>query len=442
MKIRLLYYLCLALILMVGLAAGSFITISLAQPLQLGPGTGPSGTLTGCLGTASSSAASVSLAGRLITPTTLLRVSSSGPCDITEKNLNLFSYANTVLVSAGPDSAVNGTNLLATLSLIGGLSPSATKPFLLKLEPGVYDLGSNLLNMLPYVQLEGSGEDATKITAPGQPSPNSGVINGANNTEVRYLTVESRAGNIFSTAIYAGNGINNTFKLNHITVQVNGDTTNGNGIGIYNNSGSPLIDSVTVSVANTATSGGAYGIFNNASSAEIKNSRVQVQVGGTGTGIYVTNLSNVTVENSNIVVIVNGGSFAYAALNDSGGASTATLTVHNTTLLATASNKPNCQALGLITFGGLISAYNTNVTTSIGIGCYNSYGLVVQGAPNVINFNNGYVKSSNFAIYNGTSNKIRIGASQLDTPTLAGADQALCIASFRGDYSPTNADCS
>lgn len=539
LRVRQAYQLWLVLVILISLVASSFLTTSaanLAQSPLVGPGTGPSGTLTGCLGT-SDTAASLRLGGRPITPSTLLRVAPTGACDPTEQNLNLFSYASTVLVSAGPDPVVNGSNLLSTLSAVAVLSPSATKPFLLKLEPGVFDLGNNRLTMVPFVQVEGSGEKATKISAAGQTSGLIGVIKGASNSELRYLTVESRSGDSYSTGIYIA-GSNSDFSVSHVTVQVDGGSAYS--IGILNDtSTSALIDEVTIIVSNTTTTGRAYGVYNNSSSnAQIQNSRVQVATtggtsatdtgkaygfynynasplikndivnvsssgnpagsnnpeavgiadfaggthslvqetnvtvltsgggiatglrsdassvstfqnvrvkvitsgGGDGVGIYLNNQANVTVEDSNIAVSTDGANFAQGALNNT---SNINLTIRNTTLIGSATNKAGCQAFGINTFGGLVNAYATNINTTIGTGCSAAYGLLLQGTPNVINFNHGFVKSGNYAIFNSTVNKVMVGASQLDAPSiLFSSSPALCIGSFKGDYSATNANCS
>jgi len=67
-------------------------------------------------------------------------------------------------------------------------TPSATNPCLLKIMPGVYDIGTTSLQMKQYVDLEGSGEKVTKID--GSVFDN-GVIIGASNSEIRSLTVRS-----------------------------------------------------------------------------------------------------------------------------------------------------------------------------------------------------------------------------------------------------------
>ncbi len=109
-------------------------------------------------------------------------------------------YARTVVVSpvvvdGAIDPVQSGTALLAAMA--GIASPAATNPFLLKLEPGTYDLGSNSLMMKSYVDIEGSGQDVTTVTSavPGANcSTGQGIaatITGAANAEIRDLTVKA-----------------------------------------------------------------------------------------------------------------------------------------------------------------------------------------------------------------------------------------------------------
>ena len=95
----------------------------------------------------------------------------------------------TVIASPVPgDSLASGTALLSALA--GIADASAANPYLLKIEPGVYDLGTSSLLMKQYVDIEGSGEGVTKITAHGPSFATSGTVVGASDTELRFLTVE------------------------------------------------------------------------------------------------------------------------------------------------------------------------------------------------------------------------------------------------------------
>ena len=41
--------------------------------------------------------------------------------------------------------------------------PRTATPCLLKIMPGVYDVGTNSITMQPYIDIEGSGENSTVI---------------------------------------------------------------------------------------------------------------------------------------------------------------------------------------------------------------------------------------------------------------------------------------
>src|SRR5689334_13698640 len=110
-------------------------------------------TLTACQGSGSPSA-SLKLAGRTITPTLILQAATGGACPTGETSLGLVTLSRTIIVSPVVTPTQNGTALIGAMSLIAGASPSITNPWLLKLEPGQYDLGSQSLILLPYVDLE------------------------------------------------------------------------------------------------------------------------------------------------------------------------------------------------------------------------------------------------------------------------------------------------
>ena len=73
-------------------------------------------------------------------------------------------YKRTVVVSPVPgDPAASGAALLAAYNGVTGAS--ASDPWLVKIEPGIFDVGATTLVTKPYVDLEGSGPEATTITS-------------------------------------------------------------------------------------------------------------------------------------------------------------------------------------------------------------------------------------------------------------------------------------
>jgi hypothetical protein len=67
---------------------------------------------------------------------------------------------------------------------------SAADPWLVKIEPGIYDVQASTVVMSPWVDIEGSGEKVTKITAF---APGAATVQGAADAELREITVEHTA---------------------------------------------------------------------------------------------------------------------------------------------------------------------------------------------------------------------------------------------------------
>jgi Collagen triple helix repeat (20 copies) len=95
--------------------------------------------------------------------------------------------------------------------------------YLIKVLPGVY---AERVHMLPCVDIEGSGELTTKITASGgNTAADWTTLVGANNVELRFLTVESTGTNATALceAIF-NNGVSP--RLTHLTAVASGCNTN------------------------------------------------------------------------------------------------------------------------------------------------------------------------------------------------------------------------
>ena len=94
--------------------------------------------------------------------------SSAQPPVGTPPGLLDFVFVRTVVVGPvgdGSDTAANGAALLAALDSI--TDNSAVNPYLLRAEPGIYDLGAAFLNMKAFVVVEGSGVMITLFRGQG-----------------------------------------------------------------------------------------------------------------------------------------------------------------------------------------------------------------------------------------------------------------------------------
>ncbi len=251
--------------------------------------------------------ASTGLAGGGASGDVTLTVAFSGPGAATTVARSDHShYTHTVIVSPVGTATQNGTALLNALAGLTGVS--ATQPYLLNLEPGVYDLGALPLIMIPYVDIEGSGESVTKITGSGNASSSAGTVVGADNAELRFLTVANTGGAAYAVAIF-----NNTAspRLTHITANASGGTT-GN-YGVFNVSSAPTMTHVTASASGGSTSNGTY----NDSSSPIMTHVTANASGGTANNRGVNNEDTSSPVMVNVTASAWGTSENYGIRNHS-----------------------------------------------------------------------------------------------------------------------------
>lgn len=105
-----------------------------------------------------------------------------------------------------PDPLASGSALLAAVAAIpttGNDAPSAANPWLTKVGPGIFDLGSGSLEVPPYTSLEGAGQDVTVIKARGfsDTTLSRGTVMLAGHSRVSRLTVENTGGDTYDTAL-------------------------------------------------------------------------------------------------------------------------------------------------------------------------------------------------------------------------------------------------
>ena len=211
----------------------------------------------------------------------------------------------------GQSTVANGA---ALLSVLGGITDAAANnQYVLRLGPGVYDLGGNSLSMQEYVDIEGSGENTTVITGTvsnGASPASVGVVNGADHAELRFLTV-SNTGQTGYTAAILNNG--KSPRITHVTAAVSGAASEN--YGVFNtSSASPMMTDVTVSASGAGTS---IGVLNDNSSPKMRN--VSISVTGTGlANLGVENASSSAPEMTNVSVSTTapGGTNNFAIFND------------------------------------------------------------------------------------------------------------------------------
>jgi hypothetical protein len=202
-------------------------------------------------------------------------------------------YANVAIVAK---SGGDYTDPIAAMSDIATWcgTPSQLNPCLLKIMPGIYNIGGNTLNGISYVDIEGSGELTTKIT--GNVSAwLTAVVMVPSQSELRFVSVENTGGTGITGSISDAVMCNNESRLTHVTALAsNSDWPRG--ISIFNRGAT--LNHVKVNVSNAAGAS-CHGIYFDGVPA--------------GTGKHL--LNDVAVEtscgsNSGMGIVVGGGHVA------------------------------------------------------------------------------------------------------------------------------------
>lgn len=200
-------------------------------------------------------------------------------------------FTNTTVVNGNLSPTANGTALLTALA-------AATPPALIKVEPGVFDLGGQQLVMRDLVDIEGSGRDVTFIES-------SGVLSSANSvvTVPPNVTAELRQLSVRNTSDSTGNGVivqSSRFLMTEVNVE-SGAAGEFVGVSIFDSS--PRINEVLV----RATSGSnATGFRFSGSGAVVTDSLAFVSSPGTvNLGFHIVGLSDVVLDS--VVAFVSGG---------------------------------------------------------------------------------------------------------------------------------------
>ena len=303
-------------------------------------------------------------------------------------------FTHTVIVSPDPDPVQAGRVLRQTVAAI--VDASASNPYLVKVEPGIYDLQANSVFMRPYVDIEGSGEGITTITS--ALGTGSGTVVGANNSELRYLTVKNTGeANQQVVAIFTET---TSPRLSHVTAIASGGSEN---YGVHTSNGNPVLSYVTAS----ASGGGqSFALANYNSVMTVLNSTFSAADAASYNAGFVTTFGG-TNRITSSTITASGGAIAIGMRAYNG-----THTLANTT----------------------VSASGTGETTGVYIG--------QKSSTPTMNILQSRISGGTHSIYS-IGGPLKVGASQLAGP--AGTfdiGTMICANSFDGAYQPLGAGCT
>ena len=314
------------------------------------------------------------------------------------------------------------TSVIAALASI--TDASAAKPYVVRIAPGTYTEPAGVA-LKDYVDLEGSGQTNTVITATTTATSNATVrATGVFHGEVRELTITNTGGgaaNAYGLRLDSVTPASAT-RITDVTVNTTGSTSTN--YGTYVNAAAPIITGLTT----TATGGvNAYGLtsfaaqpvvsaitalgsgatsLNTGVSAESSSTLVMTdstatavsQLVGTSRGVLVTG-STGDFTGVKMAATTTNASFLSSGLIAVG--STVTLSTVTATSSGTA---PSSAGIGSIS----TTITMTNTTTqglqginSLGSATYNVRNSTIIGSTNTINLPAGAVTVTNSMLYGG-----------------------------------------
>ncbi len=399
-------------------------------------------------------------------------------------------YQNLVVVAKSGGDFTTITDALDSIT-----TARAGNPFTVYVAPGVY---TETVTMKPYVDIEGAGELVTRITHAGWVSSTLGTVMGADNAELRFLTVENSGGADFAIAIYNDHV---SPRITHVTAIAFSGTVDS--IGVDNEYANPTLTDVTASGSGAAFNIGVYNYYSSAimtnvtasSSGETSLNYGVGNLNGSPTMNYVIasasgGMINYGVSNShasptmdNVTANASGGTHSYGVYNQSSSPTmnnvTATVSggTNNYGVQNQSASSPMMTNVVITAFGATGSSnygvFNasasspkmTGVTVTASGGAYNygvwndSSSITIQnsvisasGGTNdgihstassstyTIKIDGSQITGGSSTIYQTSQYTTRVGASQLAGGGAYGGAY-VCVASYNGNYVALNGSC-
>jgi len=315
-------------------------------------------------------------------------------------------YANVVTVAK---SGGDYTTITAALNSI--TDATDTNRYLVKVMPGVY---TEKVTMKSNVDIEGSGELATRIIGAGSTDPGTGTVQGAPNTELRFLTVENTGGTSYAVAIYTHLA---ALRLTHVTARASGAA---NSYGVFNSYSASTMQDVTASASGATNS---FGVRNYYSSSPTMQNVTASASGGTNSfGVQNYN-SSTTMRN--VTASASGANYNYGVFNYE-----LSLTMQNVTASASGAN----YNYAVCNLGASPTIQNSSLSASGGTSNYGVYNDGSPGSFTVRIDNSQVITASTATIHNLATFTTLVGASQLAGGAVTGGGTIICAGVYDENY--------
>lgn len=305
----------------------------------------------------------------------------------------------------------NYTDPLAAMADIGTWcgTPSASNPCLLKILPGVYDIGNTPFEMLPFVDVEGSGTNVTTILTTTVTSE--GAVVGASLSEIRSLSIDASAPGGTVVAIVATDAQN--FRVSDVLIAAGASA--GGATGLLLQHGSTTMSHVEIVASSASTSAFVVGIQNLSNTLSMSTGSISAIANGggiqglsnqsNGSGPSSASLTNVIVTTA-----ANGAStFTVDGINNGSGPDSSTLVLDHCSVSSGQTGGPALPfTKGLNNFSAVVTISDSEITatqTSLGFGLWTSGGEV--------HVRNSVIGSGQSALYNDGGTTVDVAYSEL-----------------------------
>lgn len=215
-------------------------------------------------------------------------------------------YARVLVVSGDG----RGDFLDPSAAMASIVDASEANPYLIKVLPGVFGIGSSPIEMKAYVDLEGSGRDVTRIVLTSNGTASGGVLRFRSSipSQVRHVSLENRASGTYSQT-YSVDGPAVTIQdggAAHLADVRLVSIDAVNGVGLHSNAGGEcILRNVEILVQEThdlsavvGTPTSKFGVWAWGGAVMLDGVSVEVTGGDTSAGLFLEGYHAVVVRNS------------------------------------------------------------------------------------------------------------------------------------------------
>lgn len=295
-------------------------------------------------------------------------------------------------------------------------TPSSTNPCLLQIMPGIYDIGTNNLQMQEYVDIAGSGENVTRIRGNRDYWP--GVVAGSDNVEIRFITVENTGGGNFAFGIIS---YSTSPKVTNVTAIAAG-ATEQLAISCEANCTSVMTNVTAIASGGVA----ALGFYiDDGASPTLINARAFAS--GSNLNLAVDLNNNASPSMTNLTAVATGGTNSHALHFN--GASTPF--INNATAIASGSANDNF-AVYIIEAASPVMT-NLKADASGGANNYAIYAKTFVATGGTVKLDHSVIKGTTNAVYADATYTVQIGGTRIDG-SVTGPGSYICAGVYNENY--------